>query len=390
MQTYGDPDYNVNGIGVGISSGRPLYEIGMVIMAIVASGAPGRIATTGPANVVGRTYKDILEDMADYCAWAQNEAGNGRGGWRYSPNYGSSDNSVTQWPILGLAAAETWGIKRDGPAPLLDVKSELELWLSYSQNFPKPPGDGGFGYSGPGGSNPVRTAAGLCGLYYIGVPEDNPRVEAAFQYICEHWQTSCSSGMWDNYYAMYGVAKAAFAYPEADICGHDWYAEEWVGGVAGGMAPYLVEKQQDDGCWPVACAYTGRIFDTGWAILILSKKPWIVEDPWGEINKELDELIEKVNAADMPNIIKRRLIGKLEYAKVLKDNAKIECEEGNFDYATKKLGVAKNQMESFERMVKRTRRISPADKASFLTESAKIIEKIDELVRYIETEHRCF
>ena len=110
---------------------------------------------------------------------------------------------------------------------------------------------------------------------------------------------------------------------------------------------------------------------------------------WHEINRELDELIDKVSAADMPSIIKRRLIGKLEYAKVLKDNAKIECEDENFDYATKKLGVAKNQMESFERMVKRTRRISPADKASFLAESAKIIEKIDELIKYIKTEHRC-
>jgi len=112
-------------------------------------------------------------------------------------------------------------------------------------------------------------------------------------------------------------------------------------------------------------------------------------DLWIGTNKELDELIEKVDAATMPNIIKRRLIGKLEYAKALKDNAKIECEDENFDYATKKLGVAKNQMESFERMVKRTRRISPADKASFLAESAKIIEKIDELIEYIETEHRC-
>jgi len=112
-------------------------------------------------------------------------------------------------------------------------------------------------------------------------------------------------------------------------------------------------------------------------------------DDWAEINKELDELIEEVDAAAMPNIIKNRLIGKLEYAKALKDNAKEECEAGNFDGATKKLGVAKNQVESFASMVRITRRISPADKESFLAESAKIITKIDKLIEYIETEHKC-
>jgi hypothetical protein len=92
-------------------------------------------------------------------------------------------------------------------------------------------------------------------------------------------------------------------------------------------------------------------------------------DPWREINEELDALIVNVSAADMPNIIKQRLIDKLEYVKELKENAKEECEAGNFDAATKKLGVAKNQVESFASMVKITRRISAADKASFLAES---------------------
>ncbi len=114
-----------------------------------------------------------------------------------------------------------------------------------------------------------------------------------------------------------------------------------------------------------------------------------IEDPWQEINKELDALIINVSAADMPNIIKQRLIDKLEYAKALKDNAKEECEAGNFDGALKKLGVAKSQVESFASMVKITRRISPEDKASFLADSTEIIGKIDRLSEYIETEHKC-
>ena len=54
----------------------------------------------------------------------------------------------------------------------------------------------------------------------------------------------------------------------------------------------------------------------------------------------------------------------------------------------KKLGVAKSQVESFASMVKITRRISPEDKASFLAESAKIIEKIDGLIEYIEVKRK--
>ena len=98
------------------------------------------------------------------------------------------------------------------------------------------------------------------------------------------------------------------------------------------------------------------------------------------VNTKLDALITNVSAADMPSIIKHRLIDKLEYAKELKDKAKEECEAGNFAGAKNKLGVAKNQVESFASMVKITRRISPADKASFLARSAEIIKKIDELI----------
>ena len=108
-------------------------------------------------------------------------------------------------------------------------------------------------------------------------------------------------------------------------------------------------------------------------------------DLWTEINNELENLLNKVSAADMPNIIKQRVIDKLEFAKALKDNAKEEYEAGNIDGATKKLGVAKNQVESFASMVKITRRISSEDKASFLADATEIIEKIDKLIEYIET-----
>ena len=51
--------------------------------------------------------------------------------------------------------------------------------------------------------------------------------------------------------------------------------------------------------------------------------------------------------------------------------------------------MAKSQVESFASMVRITRRISAADKASFLADATEIIGKIDELIEYIETEHKC-
>ncbi len=128
----------------------------------------------------------------------------------------------------------------------------------------------------------------------------------------------------------------------------------------------------------------GNLFEVGGGDILPE-----IEDHWQEINKELDALKGNVSNATMPNIIKNRLIDKLEYAEELKHNAKEECEAGNFDAATKKLGVAKNEVESFASMVRITRRISSEDKESFLADAAEIIAKIDELIEYIETEQRC-
>jgi hypothetical protein len=255
---YGNPDTNGNGIGIDINSGLPVYEIGMVMMAIAASGDPNTIAATGGANVAGRTYFDILTDMVDMCAWGQNEAGSGRGGWRYGWNYGNSDNSVTQWPIIGLEAAETnWGIS----APDF-VKSELDRWLAYSQNA-----NGGFGYTSPTEwVNVAKTGAGLCGLAYIGLPSTDARAVKAVNYLNLQWGTSGTDGYWGNYYSLYAVMKGCKLFdPAIEYIGsHNWYYDD-----PSGFARYLVNQQMSDGRWPTG-SYGGYVLDTGWAILTLT------------------------------------------------------------------------------------------------------------------------
>ena len=72
--------------------------------AFVASGTPDAIARAGGANVLGRRYQDIVQDMLDMFAWGQVDSGFSADGWRYSWNY-DADNSASQWAAIGMIAA---------------------------------------------------------------------------------------------------------------------------------------------------------------------------------------------------------------------------------------------------------------------------------------------
>lgn len=103
-----DPDTNGNGFGIRVNGLDPPYQGGMVMDAIIASAAPGRVATTGPVNVAGRTYGEIVQEMVDWYAWAQSDHPN-HGGWRYGAwnnSGGNTDNSTNGWAAIGLSAAE--------------------------------------------------------------------------------------------------------------------------------------------------------------------------------------------------------------------------------------------------------------------------------------------
>jgi hypothetical protein len=200
--------------------------------------------------------------MIDYLAWAQ-ENGGGRGGWRYNPNGGSSDNSVVQWPTIGLQAGEKeWGLT----IPAF-VKSELLLWTTYSQNA-----NGGFGYDWSGNPNIGRTGAGVCELSFLGVPSGDNRISRALTYLNTYWRSqSCNytDGNFGNYYAMYGVAKGCRIATDSSgqlheiqfVGAHDWQLE---------YDTFLVKNQKIDGRWS-GCNYGSDEIDTDWALLILER-----------------------------------------------------------------------------------------------------------------------
>jgi hypothetical protein len=238
----GNPDTNGNGIGLtcytGHFPGHPpsteIYEAGVTLMTMGSSKAPDRVATTGP--VAGRTYLEITQDMVDFLAWGQSDpyTGNNRGGWRYYANYPGSDNSVSQWPGIGMEAAER-NMGGYGLTVPSFVKPELLKWLTYSQN----PSNGGFGYTWPGEwVNTAKTGAGAAMLSWAGVPVSDPRFQNALSFLNTHWYDSgWSYTNFGDYYTMYAIMKG-MRIPDPDdvelIGSHDWYAE---------YARYIVDDQ---------------------------------------------------------------------------------------------------------------------------------------------------
>lgn len=192
-----DSDLNSNTYKTYVSGGNG-YDQGIWAMAIANSNAPGRTATCSTAShVQGMTYQTILEDMVDYIAYMQQDTGVSTGGWRYSAN-GGSDNSVAQWPVLGLTAAgqAPWNI-----APPSWVKAKMPTWINYSQS-----GSGGFGYTYAGyWDNVAKTGSGIIQMSYAG---SGGNTTNAINFIGANWcSTSYDYGNLADHYAMYAVKK---------------------------------------------------------------------------------------------------------------------------------------------------------------------------------------
>jgi len=302
VQTAGNPDTNGNGIGIvinhttTITDSRQTYIGGICMLALASSGAPNRVAAVGETNVYGRTYAAIVQDMVDFFAWGQNEGSIGyRGGWRYYRNYGTSDMSTTQWPALGMIAAE----HNMGSVVPAFVKSELLLYLDFCQNTALNNDNGAFRYGDPNQLlyNITKAAAGIICHQFIGTPLTDPKIESAIGYIYRHWNDAGTG--WDdtklhgNSYGMYALMKS-MRIPEPDILKvteynyagtppaqtankFDWYYTP-TGQSNQGLASYLVGAQQASGEWDdtVGSNPVRDAFSTGWAVLILLKGVTII------------------------------------------------------------------------------------------------------------------
>ncbi|CCK81127.1 PEP-CTERM sorting domain-containing protein [Desulfobacula toluolica] len=218
-QTHGNPDGDGNGVGVkfypGVINSRDTYVTGLVLPAIASSGTPDALVTTGP--LAGRTdgtgaggawtYKDVVQNTIDYFSFGQTEnAGTMDGGWRYYANYGNSDQSTTQWPVISSLYASKMGVSTPG-----FVGTELDKWINNIQ-YP----DGGAGYYptdyGTRYGEMNETGALLIEQAFRGLGVGNANVDAALAYINSGWLWSLGSGgsydgNFGHPYAMWAIYK---------------------------------------------------------------------------------------------------------------------------------------------------------------------------------------
>ena len=266
----GNPDTDEDSIGVYFSNWPKAYENGIAILAVAASNQPDSIVASG--NLSGMTYYEVMEDAMNCIAWSQADstAGNYRGGWRYNAysanNWGDSDNSAVQWPILALVAIE----QNMPPIQTPEwVKDELAYWLDYSQSD-----DGGFGYTYAGNwNNNVKTAAGLASHYYIGTTITDSAIVNGLDFLDVHFYDTHDGSVGEmlggNYYALYGFKKAMEFYDITTFGAGpiDWYEE---------VSDYLLDNlsygQNADGSWPGGTyAITWSTGTTPTSILVLTR-----------------------------------------------------------------------------------------------------------------------
>lgn len=284
-QPTGNPDGDANGVGIkfypgGLNS-RDTYVTGIVLPAIASSGNPNALVTSGPlaARTDGSgaggawTYKDVVQNTIDYFAYGQNPDG----GWRYYANYGGSDQSTAQWPVIAALYASKMGVSM--PA---FVNTELAKWTDYIQNDIT----GAAGYDGPNSAygEMNETGALLIMQDYLNWPASDDRVEKALAYINTHWQETANNtwdGNFGHPYAMWALYKGLELRLGTDA-GTSILSNLRPGNCGGNVdnpdhgcnwfedyAEYLVSTQNENGSWTGYSSWNAGLA-TPWYINILA------------------------------------------------------------------------------------------------------------------------
>ncbi|HDN65290.1 MAG TPA: hypothetical protein ENF23_03190 [Methanosarcinales archaeon] len=277
---HGDnPDTNSNGIGIEVRdySYRPVYEGGMVMDAIIASGTPD--ADSGrdfDGDGSTDTYREVLQDMCDMYAYGQYDGTIGSygiiGGWRYGWDQWP-DNSVCQWAAIGMIPAEDPPWNCDVPQW---VKDYNDNWLTYSHCQWNWDGTqniwGGFGYTDPSWDDAL-TPSGMVQLDFCGATTTDDRWVRCERWFADNWKDVGRYWLDQNdVYTYYAFAKAMrLAQPDPVVTfssnNFDWYhGDESTMGLAEKISNQLVAHSYWD-CY-------GTNLGTAWCVIILKPVPF--------------------------------------------------------------------------------------------------------------------
>ncbi len=238
-------------------SGHSVYETGLAVLPLAASGAMdrtvGEIAGTNSGGyVVGKTYREVLQRLVNAIAWGQGDTvNNGLGGWHYAlNNQASGDGSSEGWIMLALLDAEASGATI--PAFVRTQWSQAGGALARGLN-----NDGSFDYQADNSRannnavNVAKTGVGLQGMYFAGRPLADPDVQNALTWISDRWagasvgagqgffcgggqNKSCGYGMFNAFKGLklYGVNTLPGVNRTGTFVGDvdDWHADyqDWL------------------------------------------------------------------------------------------------------------------------------------------------------------------
>lgn len=297
-QTKGHPeDYdgdadgdegNGKGLFAYYDGGVTNYEQGLAIGALSGSGSPLTTAATGSADVFGRTYRDIVQDMVDWYSWSQVDGTvfpptGPLGGWYYTAgdnfvttNAQYGDNSASQWAYIGMESA----VANFGAKIPLWVKNQLAGYLHGQIAW----GNRGFVSYRANDATPnvCLTGGALVGMALVGEPAYDALNGAGSydadlaivkNFLGTKWLGT--SDRWEEnwyghraYYTMYALMKG-FRLQGIDSLATPPGTADWYGDYVSVMLP----DQKADGHWRGTGWMDGYILDdmgTAFGVLILT------------------------------------------------------------------------------------------------------------------------
>ena len=206
--------------------GNTMYNHGFATLALAEAYGALNDERLGPALL--EAVKLILSSQAQ----------NGFGAWRYSPESKDADTTVSGAQLVALLAARNagFGVPEDA------IKKALQFYQQCQS------GDGGFGYTGPGGSNGPRTAIGVL-VFALAKQKDSPSYKSAFQFLNQ-------AGLNESHYYHYYIYYASQAFFHASAEG--WEAWNRIN------LNVLKNSQKPDGSWDGSF---GSVFATSTSLL---------------------------------------------------------------------------------------------------------------------------
>ncbi|MCM8537113.1 MAG: DUF4159 domain-containing protein [Lentisphaeraceae bacterium] len=205
------------------------------------------------------------------------------GTWNYTGT-GTGDNSVTQFALLALKAAETAGVK----IPKATYESSKKHFISY-QNLK----NGGWAYKATNPTTTSMTSAALaslkiCGIEeeislellngskYCGIYKTDSRISKGFKFLAERLRNSPNEILANNY-TLYALERAGILYDKNFIGDSDWFkiGTKHILDQANSSGKYLPE------------AFKPLFLSKGNSPYLVSKLKWGSNKDWNNRHKDM-------------------------------------------------------------------------------------------------------